>query len=108
MDNNVRTIIQIQHISNKLWPGLGFWVCVYRDIDPGDNTFGLGHDIPLSKRQQLCELLFRPNVTGAMAQIWILNIYVCTVTLTLCEISSSSNLPMKGYSLETNFVMCEP
>ena len=31
----------------KLWPGYGFWVCVYCDIDLGDLTWGQGHHTPL-------------------------------------------------------------
>ena len=32
----------------------GFWLCVNRDLDNGDMTFGQGHDTPLGHGQQLC------------------------------------------------------
>ena len=81
----VWNIIQIQHISEELWPGQGFWVCVHCDLDLGDMTLCQDHDTvtPLSNGQQLCEILPRLNLAvrsyGPDTDFW----YVCTVTLTL-------------------------
>ena len=47
----VWNIIQIQHGSEELWPGHGFWVCVHCDLDLGDMTLGQGHDTPLGHGQ---------------------------------------------------------
>ena len=52
------------------------------DLDLGDMTFGQGHDISSSHRQQLCEILSRSNMAvrsyGPDTDFW----YVCTMTLT--------------------------
>ena len=56
-DSIMWKIIQIQHGSEKLWPGHGFWVCVHLDL--GDMTLGQVHDTPLGHGQQLCEILSR-------------------------------------------------
>ena len=54
-------IIQIQHGSEELWSGQGFWVCVHCDLDLGDMTLGQSHDTPLGHGQQLCEILSRSD-----------------------------------------------
>ena len=43
-----RNIIEIQHVSEDLWSGYGFRVCVHCDLDLGDMTLGQGHDTHLS------------------------------------------------------------
>ena len=40
----VWNIIQIQRGSEELWPGHGFWVCAYSDLDLWGMTLGQGHD----------------------------------------------------------------
>ena len=57
----VWNIIQIQHGSEELWPGQGFWVCVHCDIHLGNMTLGQGHYTPLGHGQQLCEILSRSD-----------------------------------------------
>ena len=57
----VLNIIQIQHGSEDLWPGHGFWVCFHCNLDLGDMTLGQGHDTPLGHGQQLCEILSRSD-----------------------------------------------
>ena len=49
-------IIQIQLGSEELWPGHGYWVCVYHDLDIEDMTLGQGHDTPLDQGQHVCEI----------------------------------------------------
>ena len=58
----VWNIIQIQYGSEELWPGHGFWVCAYCDLDIGGMTLGQGHDTPWGHGQQLCEILSRSNM----------------------------------------------
>ena len=69
--------IKIQHISEELWPGHRFEVCVYCDLDLGDMTLGQGHDTPFGRGQQLCEIS-RSNlaVRSYMARTQIFNICV--------------------------------
>ena len=43
----VWNIIQIQFGSEELWPGQGFLVCMYCDLEIRDITLGQGHDTPL-------------------------------------------------------------
>ena len=79
----VWNIIQIQHASEKLWPAHRFSVSVHFDLDLGDMTLGQGHDIPLGRGQQLCEILSRSNMAVGSHCPDIDSWYVCTVTLTL-------------------------
>ena len=44
-------IIHIQHGTEELWPGHGFWVCVHCDFDLGDMTLGQRHDTFLGHGQ---------------------------------------------------------
>ena len=50
MDNNFVKYFQ-DPISQELWSGYLFWVCVYCDLDFGDMTVCQGHDTPLGGQQ---------------------------------------------------------
>ena len=50
------------HGSEKLWPAHRFSVCVHCDLGLGGMTLGQGHEIPLGRGQQLCEILSRSNM----------------------------------------------
>ena len=79
----VWNIIQIQHGSEDLWPGHGFWVCVHCDLDLGGMTLNQGYDTPLGHGQPLCEILSRSNMAVKSYCPDTEFGYVCTVTLTL-------------------------
>ena len=79
----VWNIIQIQHDSEELWSGHGFWVYVPSDLGLCDMTLGLSHDTPSGHGQQMCEIL--SIIIEAMKSYCPENDfgYVYTVTLTL-------------------------
>ena len=76
-------IIQIQHGSEELWTGHGFWVCVHCDLDLGDMTLCQDHDTPSGHGQQLCEILSRSNMAVRSYSPDTDFGYVFTMTLTL-------------------------
>ena len=79
------------------------WVYVHCDLDLGVMILGQGHDTLLSHGQQLCEILYRSNLTVRSYSPGMDFGYVCTVTLILeidtllgygqqlCEILSRSD-----------------
>ena len=76
-------IIQIQLNSKKLWYRQRFYLRVHFDLDHGNLTLDQGHDTPLGRVQQVCEILSRSNLAVRSYGIDKDFSYVCTVTLTL-------------------------
>ena len=56
-------IMKIQLGSDELRPGHRYSVCVHRELDLGDLTLSQDYDTPLGHGRQLCEILFRSNVS---------------------------------------------
>ena len=82
-DAFVKTIINIEHESKKLWVGHRFWLCGHSDLDLGDMTLGQGNDTPLGHGQQLYEISPRSKMEVRSYGVDTDVGYVYAVTLTL-------------------------
>ena len=102
-------------------PDTDFGVWVHCDLDLRDMTSGQGHDTPLSKGQQLCEILSWSNMAVRSYGLGMDLEYLCAVTLTfevwpwpgqghytplnqgqqLCEILSRSDKWLPSYGPDT-------
>ena len=118
----VWNIIEIQHGSEELWPGHGFWVCVHCNLDFEGMTLGQGHDTPLGHGPQLWEILSRSNmaVKSCGADTHFLVCVHCDLDLggmtlgqghdtplghgqQLCEILSRSNMAVRSFGPDMDF-----
>ena len=60
-----------------------FWVFVHCDLDLGDMTFSQDHDTSLGHGQQLCEILFLSNMAMRSYDLDTDFVHVCTIILIL-------------------------
>ena len=117
--NQMLNIIQIQHCSEEMWPGHGFWLYVHCNLDLGDMTLAQGHDTLLGHGQQVCVILSRYKMVVRSYGLDMDFRYVCTVTLALriwprfkvmtllghgqqlCEILYRSDKGVRSYGQDT-------
>ena len=83
MDNKCVKYYRVKLGCDELWPGHGFSIYVYCELDLGDLTLGQCHGITLDHEQQLCEISSRSNMAVMSYDPDMDFGYVCNVTLTL-------------------------